>query len=408
MSALLLALGLALAGETGELTTWSTSAVEVLPFLDGGVGVRGSQRLGLEAENDSGVRFGLDLSMNQPPLALGTASVDLNRLALDVDTGRGRVRAGRLLLLDSRGWTPIDGAILEMDSSPFFGPRACVGRLWSPEHDGESSGATVAGLDLKLRPPTADGEASRAVAFDVGWMARLARGDTSNSLFAGAALRRPRGDNLALDAEIRLGGLNPGSRAGLRGTAFLGQHLSLSPELRWEDLSPDSQLVGLRTPMDWLGGQGYLASGLAARLDLGPVSVQASGGPSLHRDETGLGGLGRAGLGWRAEGAGLGVFGAGAALGGSHLAGGGVEGSFSMDGLSLRAEAASFRLAALDGGEATVGEARARLSAPLGAPREDARLALTLDLSGGSDRQLQRWARGALALEGRLGSEGVR
>ena len=59
------------------------------------------------------------------------------------------------------------------------------------------------------------------------------------------------------------------------------------------------------------------------------------------------------------------AFGSGAAVSGSWLAGGGLEGSFDADRLSARAEAGLFRFQPLDGRDATIGEARARIGTPL-------------------------------------------
>ena len=239
-----------------------------------------------------------------------------------------------------------------------------------------------------------------------GLLERLSAGALSHSLSAGASLRTPRGDLAALDGELRLGDAE-GSRASVRGTAFIGRHLALSPELRWEDLTPDGEVSGLETPMDWLGGEGYAAGSLAANLRFGAITVSASGGPTMHMDETGLGGLGRGGLAWRGARMSVGGFGSGAAIDGSWVAGGGLEGSLNAERLSARAEAGMFQFQPLSGADALIGEARGRLTAPLPVTAEDSELALSLDGAVGADRLNRPWARGALLVEGRIGPGGT-
>lgn len=401
MIGLLLVSGLARASDAGELSVWSTSAVEAVPFLGGQVAVRAAEHLASRAVLEDGGEFVTDVSFRLPPDKTLAAGVQLHQLALSRRLSWGELRLGRQLRLDSRGWLPLDGASLDVNASEFFKPTVYAGRLWSPE-PGETMVSTwVGGVSLTMRPPDGEGEASRALVFHAGWMERLAAGALSHSLTAGAAFRTPRGGSATADAELRLGE-QAGSRAGLRATAFLGSHLSLSPELRWEDLSPDAEVSGLRTPMDWLGGEGYGAASLAARVGLGDVEITASGGPVLHMDETGLGGLGRGGLGWEHDALRLGAFGSGAAVAGSWVAGGGLEGAYRAERLSVRAEAGLFRFQPLSGADATLGEARARLSAPL-ASADDGALSLALDGAIGADRLLQPWARAALVLEGHLG-----
>lgn len=405
MSALLLALiGLAsAANDAGQLTTWSTSAVEAVPFLGGEVAVRAAEHIGLRAEMEQGGVFSTDLTFRLPPDKSVPASVSVNQLALEQRTPVGTARLGRQVRLDPRGWLPVDGLSFDAPVSPFFTPTVFGGRLWTPERVEDVGGTWVAGVNLALRPPDGAGDASRALAFNAGWMGRLGEQGLSHSLVAGAAFRTPRGANATADAELRLGGAAPGSRAGLRATAILGRHVTLTPELRWEDLSPDGALDGLRTPFDWLGGDGYAAASLATHVGLGPIELVASGGPALHMDETGLGGLGRASVGWRGGALRLAAFGSGAAVSGSWVAGGGLEGGLGAERLSARAEAAVFRFQPLDGGDATIGEARARLGAPLVATSESGSLTLSLDAAVGADRLLAPWARAGLVLEGRLG-----
>lgn len=398
---LLLGIGLGQASDAGALSTWSSSAVEAVPFLDGQVGVRAAERLGLAATLDNGDVFRTDLDFVLP--AGGAGQVDLHALALAHTAGWGALTIGRQRHLDARGWLPLDGLSLDVAGSRFFTPTVYAGRLWSPEPGATAVPTWVGGLNLGLRPPDRDGEASRAVALQAGWMTRRAEGETSHSLLAAASVRRPTGASASADAEIRLGGDAPGSRASLRATAWLGPHLALAPELRWEDLSPDAEISGLRTPMDWLGGAGYGAASLAATAKAGDISLDLSGGPVLHTDATGPGGLGRGSVGWRGDALRLGVFGAGAAIDGSWLAGGGLEAEGQAARLQARLEAGLFRFQPLDGADATLGEARVHLARPLVAPRPDADLALALDAAVGADRQLAPWARAALVLEGHLG-----
>ncbi len=392
----------ALASDAGELTTWSLSAVEAVPFLRGDVGLRAAQHLGLYAGLDEGGSFSADLSFRAPPGYDASPAFDLQQLLLVHRAEWGSLRVGRQSRLDLRGWLPIDGVSVDLRSSPFLEPSAFVGRLWSPEPGEDALQTWVGGVGLRLRPPVGGGEASRSVAFDLGWMERLSQAGLSHSLAAGASYRRPRGGSASLDGELRLGA-DPGSRAGVRATAFLGRHLALSPELRWEDLSPDAEISALRTPMDWLGGDGYAVASLAARVSLGGLELSLSGGPVAHQDETGLGALGRGGLSWRGEGLGVGVFGSGAAVDGSWISGGGLSGELEREHLSARAEAGSFWFQPLDGAAQPVVEGRGRLATPL-TSSDQGGLALALDGAAGMGRLLAPWARATLSLEGTLGA----
>ena len=391
------------ASEAGQLTTWSTSAVEAVPFLGGSVAIRAAEHLGLRADLDQGGVFSTEVTFRLPPDKSLPARVDLYQLSVDRRTSLGTLRLGRQTRLDPRGWLPLDGVSLDVPGSDFFKPTVFVGRAWTPEVVQDSLSTWLGGVNLTMRPPDGEGDASRSVAFNAGWMGRLSDGALSHSLVAGASYRTPRGANASADAEIRLGGDAPGSRAGLRATAILGRHVALTPELRWEDLSPDGEVSGSRTPMDWLGGEGYAVAALATRVTVGSVDLVASGGPVSHMDETGLGGLGRGSVGWSAGDLRVAAFGSGAAVSGSWLAGGGLEGDLHADRLSARAEAGLFRFQPLDGRDATIGEARARIGTPLVASSDASSLMLSLDGAVGADRQLAPWARAALVLEGRLG-----
>lgn len=403
---ILVALGgrAARADEAGALRTWSTSALEATPDFDGEVWGRARQQIRVEASAGEGA-FGADMAIVLPPGRMPVTSFAVHQITYDRAFAQGDLRVGRMVRLDSRGWMPVDGVSFDAEGTPFFKPSVVIGRLWSPE-PGEAPSTWVGGVSLKMHPGNGEGEASRAVGFTAGWLGRLHDEGLSHSLAAGASWRGTRGSGASLDGELRVGGGEDGARAGLRANLPLGRHLTLAPELRWEDLAPATDISGLRTPIDWLGGEGYAVASLAARATAGPLALTASGGPVLHQDETGMGGLGRGGLGWRGERGSAGVFGSAAAIGGSWLAGGGVEGGLSAFGAEVDGQIGLFRFQPLAGEQADVGELRLRGTRPLVAERGGAALDLSLEAAMGMDRLLEPWSRAALVLEGQIGEGG--
>jgi len=406
MTALLLLALNARADDASALTTWSESAVELTPDLDGGTWGRARQQLQLEAKSGPG-RLDLDAAFQLPPASAEAAEFEVHQLAYSVRTGYGLLSVGRQIRLDPRGWLPIDGVAFEAEGTSFVRPEVLAGRVWSVEPGDSATRTWLGGFGFRIRPPNGEGEASRAVAFTAGWLGRVDQAGLSHDLAAGAGWRNPKGANAALDGELRLGA-EQGSRADLRAYLPLGSHLALGPELRWEDLSPVGEVSGLRTPMDWLGGEGYGAAALALKVSAGDLSFQANGGPVMHQDETGLGGLGRGALGWQGEAARAAVFGSAAAIGGSWVAGGGLEGGLALDRLDLDATAGLFRFQPLSQAAANVGELRLRGSTPLIAESELGALDLSVEVAAGADRLLQPWARAGVALQGRLSDGGGR
>lgn len=406
MTALLLLALTARADDASALTTWSESAVELTPDLDGGTWGRARQQIQLEAKSGPG-SLDLDAAFQLPPGGQEAAEFEVHQAAYSLRTGYGLLSVGRQIRLDPRGWLPFDGVAFDAEGTTFVRPAVLAGRLWSVEPGEEGHGTWLGGFGFRIRPPNGKGEASRAVAFTAGWLGRVGDAGLSHDLAAGAGWRNPKGANAALDAELRVGA-ERGSRADLRAYLPVGSHLALAPELRWEDLSPVGEVSGLRTPMDWLGGEGYGAASLAFDVNAGDIHFQANGGPVMHRDEAGLGGLGRGSLGWQGDGANAAIFGSAAAIGGSWVAGGGLEGGLALDRVDLDATAGLFRFQPLSQAAANVGEVRLRGTTPLIADSDAGALDLSVEVAAGADRLLQPWARAGILLQGRLNDGGGR
>lgn len=398
-----LLLAVARADDAHLLSAWSTTAVEATPDLDGGAWGRVRQRVGLEVAAAEDWRIEADGAVRHPAGGADAVVVDVHRLALDGHGRAGRLAVGRMVRLDARGWLPLDGVAVDLTGTPYVAPSAWAGRLWSPEPEADPVSTWVGGLGVLVRPPAGEGRASRAVSLGASWMGRLAEGELGHSATTGLAVRGPRGASGVFDAEVGMGAV-AGSRASLRATLPVGA-FAVGPELRWEGLAPTGQVTALRTPMDWLSGQGYGVAGVAGRWAHGGWSAQASGGAVARPDADGPGGLGRAAVGWGAgEGPRAGVFGAAAGLGGSWVAGGGVEAGLAAAALDVSVEAGAFRFQPLDGASADVLEARLRAGVPLVPVHRPSGVRLGVEAGAGADRLLERWARAGLVLDGRFGA----
>lgn len=392
----------AAAGDAFDLAGWETTAIEVLPNLGGDTGVRVRQQLGIAAELPADLRVEADGAIRRLAFDEDPLKVDVHRLV--VSTGQRRslqLTLGRTVLLDPRGWIPLDGVVVEGGDATHV--NAFAGRLWNPEPL-DVKASYVGGLGVVVHPPGMDGLPSRASAVSLSWMILGSDGKLANSITAGGSVRGPRGASGSTDVEVRVDPGETGVRAGIQGTLPVGSSVRFSPELRWEGLSPTGQVVALRTPIEWLAGAGYGVAGLGATFAEGDFVVQARGGAVVHdleQDAPTYGGQARVGVGLApAEGPNLGVFALGAGIGSSWVAGGGFEAGWRAEWLRLGAEGGVFRFQPIAGQASPVSELRLRGGTGLG---EEDGLDLSVELSAGSDRLLERWMQGGVVLSGWLG-----
>jgi hypothetical protein len=404
---LLLGTSASLAGQTFDLAGWSTTAVEAVPDLSGETDLRFRQQLGLSAGLPRGWRVEADGALRYPATG-DELLIDVHRLAVLAGRGRGapRLSAGRLVKFDSRGLLPLDGLVVEGDLTPGAGAQVWLGRLWSPEGlDVDQS--FVGGAAIAVHPPGRDGAPSRATTLSLSWMGTETDGRFIHSVTGAANARGPKGGSATADVELRGDAQSdPGVRGGVQAVWAATKAIRISPEVSWEGLEPAGHPVALRTPIEWLAGEGYALGGLGATITSGSFGVQLRGAGVLH-DPAGdveEGGLARIGMGFTAaEGSRLGVFGLGAGVGASLVTGGGVEAAWHPGVVHLSGEAGLFHDRPIGGPAAPIAEVRLRGGTTLFSNDGTDGLTITADLSAGSDRILAQWMRAGLVIGGALG-----
>lgn len=395
----------AVAGDAFELAGWSTTALEVLPNLAGDTGVRVRQQVGVSADLPANFELRADGALRRLAFVIPGADelqLDVHRLVVTTGERRGLMfTAGRTVLLDPRGFIPLDGLAVEAGDGVAH-VNGFAGRLWNPEPM-DVADSLVGGVGVTIRPPGEDGAPSRTTSVGLSAMVLASDGDLSASFTGGGAVRGPRGARGTTDVEVRVDPDATNARAGVQAVLPIGNTVRISPELRWEGLSPTGQVVAARTPIEWLAGSGYGVAGLGATWYHGDLFVEARGAAVVHDTATTStpGAHGRFGVGWRpGEGPQLGLFSLAAGIGSSWVAGAGFEAGYRADRARFVAEGGLFEFQPLSGQATPVSEIRVRGGSGFG---RNSGMDLSVEWSAGSDRLLQRWMQGGVVLSGWLG-----
>ena len=375
---MVLLLALAGATERSEAQLWSWSAVEAVPTASGETQWLWEEQLGLDAELPG------DLQLTSIA-AIGGVDDDPQVALYRARLAGGHVAAwqlGRLAHDGVQGRRHLDG--LSVRGGPVTG---WAGRLWHPESWDVGQTWVLGG---EVGPETS------ARAAKIGWEGRLDEGDPAQRVHAFGALRRPQGSALTALAEAEPGELTGtlGWRAEARGQQPLGAVADGALGVRWEGLPPIGLPSALGDPMTWLAPDGYGALDLDARVVGEAWSLVARATPTWRAGSAGASGRIGVGLALPA-GLGLDVATSAATLDERAMAGG-VVGLSAGTGLGASVQGGVFRYQPLAGPAATVVEGRTRLELPLGDV-----ITLGGELAAGSDRVLDPWLRGGLALHAR-------
>ena len=388
----------AIAGDTAELSAWSESAVEFLPAADGTGGVRARQRVGVNSPVGDDWQARADGAIRLKPTSTDSSTGDLYRLTLRRSLGdQGDVALGRMVRLDGRGFQHLDGFAAALGQDQPIRPSAWGGRAWHPDDLGAPN-TWLGGVAVDLRPEGV--WQVGGIGAQVGLEARTTEGRHGQRAHATAALRGARRGTA--QATIEAGqGTESGTRAALTGTLPAGRRVDMRADLRWEDMPPADRAGLARSPIDWLGGDGYAVAALGTTVRHSRWRAMVNGGPAWHPSaEPDLGGMGRASVQATINPVHTaGVFASAGAIGGSWVSGGGVSGTRHHAALDLRADAGLFRFQGIDGVAGTVGEVRTRLSRPL-----DDHFLVAAELSAGANRQLAPYVSGGVVLQTRMGA----
>ncbi len=385
------------------LRSWS--ATEALPDFYGERLMRFEQQFAAQVPVADGWHLEGMGSVRDPAAMSAPTEGDLLRLSVHYDQRRISVGTGRLVRSGTQGLEPIDGVLFRGED---MGTRvdAWGGRVWHPEGVPDDE-TWVIGTEIGARSSQHAGLSST-----IGWEGRASLGQFANRGFASVALRGAREGQLS--GMLELGSTaDPQSlplRSALRAARPFGRFARIGASARWEGLAPVASTTN--APMNYLAPDGYGIVDAEARLNLGPVSLDVSGGPTLRpAAETStagpdVGSMGRGGLRVNvAAPVWLGIGALSAQASDSAIAGGLGEVGIAHDDMSLRFEGAIFDYVAQTGPVARVWEARLLGAGPTWRPRQGAlqTLQVRAQISTGTDRILQPWVRGGAVLIGDFG-----
>ena len=380
---------------------WSWTAVEGVPNHLAESQLRAQEQVAAEIAPTRTLSFYGVGSVGKSAAGDGADTGELQRLLLVWRRPDVVLEVGRLARWDVRGREHIDGFNATISRTGPLTFDVWGGQLWHPETWDTGAwmddGTLVGGAEVTVAPVAG----FHALA---GAEARYAGEDPIVRGHAAMSAWGARGERALAVVEVQP---DEGFRATVDGDMPVRRRVDVEVGARWEGLEPATLPIAIDSPQAWLGGEGYGTGTIGVRYKDGPVYARVIGGPNIHPElEEGKGGNGRLELGYRTtSGWELGLTGVGAGMGSSWIAGGAVGGGGGTDRFEVHADAGLFRYMPLSGGLSQIAEGRLRGEYPIvdsGTLRNTHRLVLVGELAAGTDRVLERWLRGGVALHGTL------